>query len=974
MFDSGQTPRVFGLAPGVDFPRALLAGIQARLVDEPPETCARLHLIVNTTRMYRRLMRLFAEGPPQLLPRISLITELGGPQEWSHVPPPVPPLRRRLELVQLIGKLLEQQPDLAARASQFDLADSLATLIEEMHGEGVGAQVIRDLDVRDMSGHWARAQAFFAIADHFTTDGSGPDAQEYQRLVVESMIARWRDSPPDHPVILAGSTGSRGTTAMLMQAIARLPQGAVVLPGFDFNQPGSVWAHLGGPEGSEDHPQYRFCALMRALEITASDIPRWHDMPPPCPGRNRLISLSFRPAPVTDAWMKEGPDLGDLTRATDDITLIEAPAPRIEALSIALRLRQAAQDGQTAALITPDRMLTRQVSAALTRWNILADDSAGTPLQLSPPGRFLRHIAGLFGRKLTGETLLTLLKHPLCHDGDGRGEHLRHTRDLELLLRRYGPAFPDAASLKAHGDKANAPPEWTAWLTDCLCDQLVEGELPLGQWVTLLRQLAERLSAGSGASPGTLWDKKAGQGALSVITSLEQEAGHGGEMTARDFTDLLGALLAGEEVRDRDAPHADIMIWGTLEARVQGADLVILGGLNEGSWPEHAPPDPWLNRQMRLAAGLLLPERRIGLSAHDFQQAIGAPEIWLTRSKRSDDADTVASRWLNRLTGLLDGLPGNHGPEALTQMVYRGSKWLEWADSIDRAAPTNPAPRPSPRPPVAARPRKLSVTEIKRLIRDPYAIYAKHVLRLRPLDPLVPEPDTLLRGIAIHEIMEELIRESLNDPAVLSHSGFLALSRVKLAQHVPWPTARALWLARIERISRDFLDSEITRRASDEPIRFEAKGQCDLTGLGFTLTARADRIDRRTDGRLVLIDYKSGTPPTVPQQERFDKQLLLMAAMAEQGGFEGVKPEDVADALFIGLGSKYTEVAAPLDAQPPGIVWDNLCLLIAAYLQPGQGFTARRMLHKDTDRGDYDQLARFGEWDRSTTPRPEDLT
>ena len=272
MFDPAQPARVFALAPGVDFPRALLAGLEERLGTAPPEDWARVHLVVNTRRMTRRLRDLFDCGPPRLLPRLSLVTDIGDSHDLARLPAPVPPLRRRLELVQLIGRLLDQQPDLAARASQYDLADSLASLMEEMQGEGVSAQTIRDLDITDMSGHWARAQAFIAIADHFTGDGSGLDAQARQRLAVETLIARWQQTPPDHPVILAGSTGSRGTTLMLMKAVARLPQGAVVLPGYDLDQPEWVWSHLSGPAGSEDHPQFRFCTLMRELGLTPSDI------------------------------------------------------------------------------------------------------------------------------------------------------------------------------------------------------------------------------------------------------------------------------------------------------------------------------------------------------------------------------------------------------------------------------------------------------------------------------------------------------------------------------------------------------------------------------------------------------------------------------------------------------------------------------------------------------------------------------
>ncbi len=974
MFEPSAAPRVFAVPPGADFPKALVNGLRARADTHPPEALARVQLVVNTRRMARRVRDLFDQGPACLLPRLSLVTDLGDSVDLAQIPPAIPPLRLRLELTQLIAKLLEQQPDLAARSSLFDLSDSLAALIDEMQGEGVSPDAIRQLDVSDMSGHWARAQAFIGIADHFINSGPNAlDAQARQRQVVENLIDRWHVAPPQHPVILAGSTGSRGTTLMLMEAVARLPQGALILPGYDFDQPDHVWQELDDALTSEDHPQYRFRKLMTRLEIQPGQIEHWTNDPAPSPTRNRLVSLALRPAPITDAWMSEGPLLTDLNGATKDLTLVEAQSPRAEALAIALRLREAAETGQTAALITPDRMLTRQVSAALDRWNILPDDSAGLPLQLSPPGRFLRHVAGLFVRRLEGEALLTLLKHPLCHGGGDRGAHLLHTRDLELDLRRHGPPFPDSASLTAFAIRKEVPEDWLRWLTTHFCDQHITGELPLSQWVTRLRALAEAISIGSEGEAGPLWEKNAGQKALSVLTALENEAQHGGSMNAHDFTDLLGALLAGEEVRDRDAPHPRIMIWGTLEARVQGADLLILGGLNEGSWPEAAAPDPWLNRQMRDKAGLLLPERRIGLSAHDFQQAVGAPEVWLTRATRSDDAETVPSRWLNRMTNLLQGLPEQGGPEALLAMRARGQEYLRWSEQLEAAPRIEPAPRPSPRPPVSARPNRLSVTEIKRLIRDPYAIYAKHVLKLRPLNPLVQAPDALLRGIVIHEVLEHFIKDSVLDTALLTRENFLKRAETLLDQHVAWPTARKLWLARLERIADDFLTAETSRRGDGGPVAFEAKMKLVLSPLDFTVAGRADRIDNNSRGALRIVDYKTGAPPTESQQAKFDKQLLIEAAMAEQGAIEGVDPLPVAEAVFIGMGGTYKEVAAPLAKEPPDKVLAELKELISAYLEPEQGFTSRRMLHKDTDISDYDHLARFGEWDRTDETDPEVL-
>ena len=976
MFETSGSPRVFGVAPGVDFPRALIAGIEARMQSRAPEDFARVEVIVNTQRMARRIRTLFDQGPPRLLPRVRLLTSLGQSLA-TPLPPAVSPLRRRFELTQIIARLLEQQPDLAPRASLFDLADSLATLMDEMNGEGVSPDTIAGLDVSDQSGHWERAQQFFGIARHFlATVAEEPDAETRQRQVVEGLIAQWEANPPQHPVILAGSTGSRGTTMMLMQAIARLPQGALVLPGFDFETPAGVWATLGDALSAEDHPQYRFYKILRNLDLTPSDVTQWAEIPPPYPARNRLVSLALRPAPVTDQWLSEGPALTDLVQACADLTLIEAASMREEALAIAMRLRQAAEDGVTAALITPDRMLTRQVTAALDRWNILPDDSAGMPLQLSPPGRFLRHVAALAHQELTAESLLTLLKHPLCHSGADRNTHLRLTRELELFLRKQAVTYPTTERVAAFGETLKDAEAWVAWLVCQFCEQTRPGEVTLSDRVTAHIALAEQIARGSvdGEGSGGLWQEKAGREALRITEGLSENAPFAGAMTAGDYVELFGAVLSRGEVRDRDAPHPNILIWGTLEARVQGADVLILGGLNEGSWPEAPSPDPWLNRKMRHDAGLLLPERRIGLSAHDFQQAIGAKEVWLTRSIRSDEAETVPSRWINRLSNLLTGLRDQNGPEVLANMRARGSDWQRRVAQLEAVTPVDPAPRPAPRPPVSARPTQLSVTEIKRLIRDPYAIYARHVLRLRALDPLMKLPDALLRGIVIHEVLEHFVRDVEDNPALLTHTHLMTVAQRVLAENVPWKAARQLWASRLNRISGHFIAGETARRGKARPIGFETRARSEIPHLGFTLRGTADRIDRDERGNLLIYDYKTGTPPSVDEQMFFDKQLLLEAAMAERGGFHDIDPGEVVSAIYLGLGNAPRDVAAPLVEQPPDQVWAEFEQLIARYQDPEQGFTARRALRKDTDLGDYDQLARFGEWEVTDAPEPEDLT
>ena len=982
MFEPNSHPRLFGCPPGVDFPAAVLRGLEDRLKNSPPEAWAKVTLLVNTQRMARRLRDLFDTGPARILPKVRLVTELDGLLPGAPLAPSPSALRRRLELVSLIAGLMKSQADLAAETAAFDLADSLAGLFDEMQGEGVTPDDIAQIDVTDQSGHWARAQKFISIAQaYIDTIDSAPDPEARRRATVLKLATHWAIAPPRDPILIFGSTGSRGTTQLLMQAVAHLPQGAIILPGFDFHMPAEVWATMGDAMSGEDHPQYRFVNLTDRFGMAPTNVEPWTSDLPPSDARNQLISLALRPAPVTDAWRREGPKLSGLDTATADITLVEANTPRAEAITIAMRLRAAAETGQRAALITPDRMLTRQVTAALDRWNILPDDSAGEPLHLSPPGRFLRHTAALFERPLDAEALLTLLKHPLTRSGDNRNTHALYTQWLELRIRKIGLPYPDRNSLiscakhMAKDNPANVE-AWAIWVADLVCDQNSQMRLPLRDWVERHLALSESLASGPDPSrPGTLWEKSSGEAAYTAMEELRYEAQHGGVMSASDYIALVGQLLAQGEVREPRASHGGIMIWGTLEARVQGADLVILAGLNEGTWPETPAPDPWLNRQMRLRVGLLLPERRIGLSAHDFQQAVAAREVWLTRSIRSDDAETVPSRWVNRLSNLLSGLKTKGGPEAWDEMRKRGDHWLELARQLDMKPEVERAHRPAPCPPVAARPRQFTVTEIETLIRDPYAIYAKHCLRLLPLRPLVQTPDALLRGILSHDVMEAFVKETLADSAALTTQHLMNHAKRILDKDVPWPAARTLWLARFGRVADWIVQSELKRQNIATPFAFEevAQGILMLPSVATTLKGRADRIDVDDAGHAIVYDYKTGPPPTGKQQKHFNKQLLLEAAMIEEGAFHAVGPRAVRAATFIGIGSTPEEKNAPLEEEPPQQVIAQLVSLFASYLKEDQGYPSRRAMDLDTAERDYDQLARVGEWDSSDDPVREAL-
>ncbi|NNE88938.1 MAG: double-strand break repair protein AddB [Silicimonas sp.] len=964
MFEPIAGPRIFGVPPGADFPKALVNEILAVYKNRPPEDLARARILVNTRRMQRRLRSLFCKAGPLLLPKIALVTDFDQMLSGADLPAAVTPLRRKLEMTRLVAERIEFDQH-APRSAAVDLAESLAFLLDELHGEAVPPEKLSELKVEDESGYWERSLAFLRIVKTYVDQVSDErvDAEARRRAAVNMLIDRWQQSPPKDPVIVAGSTGSRGTTALLMKAVAKTENGAVVLPGFDFDLRQDVWNELMQARHLEDHPQYRFAAFLAKIGAARADVRQLGTAPDP--DRNTLISLSLRPAKVTDQWLSEGPGLGDLTRPTSGLALMEAAQPKEEAVAIAVALKEAIHDGKKVALITPDGTLGRRVSAALARWNIRADESSGVPLSLTPPGRFLRHVANLINGPIRLDVLLSLLKHPYCNSGsDNRGSHILHTNAFEIFCRERYVAEVDRDALEQFAERADKDRvNWATWLADLL-DEGHQAPAPkLNACLSHHIALAEAFAAGENGSPDLLWQREDGEDVIAQIESFRGEADFSAPVSFPEYARLIERALMAENSRPQQGVRPDVMIWGTLEARVQGADLVILGGLNEGTWPEQPAPDPWLSRTMRRDLGLLLPERQIGLSAHDYQQAVAAKEVILSRAKRNDEQETVPSRWLNRLVNLLKGLKENQGPEALQAMQDKGNRFILMAATLDPSELAMPAKRPAPSPPVNARPKTLSVTAVRTLVRDPYAIYAKEVLRLKPLSPLFPKADPRLKGIVFHAVMEKLFRPGARS---LTGEQIKTVTAALLERHVPWPHVRAHWMGHLSEICDQLIAFQADWAARGEILKVEAEGMYGVPGTRFNIKGTADRIDRARDGSLVIFDYKTGKIPTKKEIKIFDRQLSIEAVMAEAGVFKGVPPTPVSGLHHVGIGRTPSQQSIDLEKDTDLVtIPKELATLLLRYDSEEQGYISRRIMEKSKFGGDYDHLARFGEWDET---------
>ncbi|MEM6465029.1 MAG: double-strand break repair protein AddB, partial [Pseudomonadota bacterium] len=922
-------------------------------------------------RSAKALTRALQQGSAVLFPKLKTFDGLA---RDAGLMPPRSALARSLDLSALVARLLKADPSLGSAENAFDLAQSLGAVLDEMAAEGVSVERLRGLPPDALQAHWQKSLAFLDLV-HSVGAALGVDssAEVLQVKAVAELVENWQEVPPHTPILAAGSTASRRPTARLMAAIARLDQGAVILPGLDRNLPLDAIEHLIVPETPAlDHPQAMMVRFLDHLGLRPGDVPLWHEdsQEDERTHRHALLSLALRPAPVTESWLRDGPSLvPTLAKATAQVTLVEAPTQHAEATTLAWAIRAALQEDKSVALISADRGLTRRVQTALSTWSLVADDSAGRPLQLTPPGVYLRLVLTALAAPPSPAALAGLLKHPITATGseDQRKSHLMWLERFEHEVLRSGVPTLDCASLSKTWATSEEDHRRVAWLAQALAPLTPQMSLA-ERWQHHLRaaELMARGPEGDAGSEelnqaGALWDQAAGRKCEDVFRGLGADLGD----TVLDAPDLYNAILksvlGSAEVPDRASEaHPKLAILGPREARMESADLVILASLNEDSWPRQPQPDPWLSRGMRAALGLMVPERQMGLSAHDFQQGTGAPEVILSRSCRDASAPTVPSRWLMRLTNLMAGL-GPDGQTALADMRARGRSLSRMALAVQPHRPSPRAARPQPRPPAFARPKQLSVTRVETLIRDPYAIYASHVLGLRALDPLSRDADALLRGTAFHEVLERFITATKEDlpPAQEALVLWHKTVRETLAERVPWHAERVFWTSRLSRAGPAFLDGEADRRADGVPFKFEVTGQRSLAEGAFSLTAKADRIDQMPSGQIALYDYKSGDPPGPKALAESHIQILLEAGIALAGGFQDVPPAHTGRAEIIGLKADGKTRKVPLDLEGD---WPKVEALIARLLDPQEPMRARLRPHAVVD-DTYNQLARYGEWE-----------
>ncbi|HXO67465.1 MAG TPA: double-strand break repair protein AddB, partial [Bradyrhizobium sp.] len=888
--------RVFNVPASAPFLRTVIAAlIDGRLVDgftarANPERLAQATLYVPTRRAGRMAREIFLDvlgADAVILPRIVALGDIDedelefaqaaeefGGSDPLDLPPKLGDLERRLTLAKLVALWANQlRPDspvdapliVGGPASALALATDLARLMDDMVIRGVDWSALDGLVPEALDKYWQLSLEFLQIAKQMWPSHLAEiqkiEPVARRDLLIEAEAARLT-AHHDGPVIAAGSTGSMPATARFLKIIAGLPQGAVVLPGLDTDLDDEAWQLIGGATdahgrvsaAASNHPQFAMHALLDKFGLKRSD---FETLGAPAPhGRELLMSEAMRPSNATAQWHRrlEEPEVVEkISTGMQNLAVIEAANPEMEALAIAVAMREARELGKSAALVTPDRALARRVEAALGRWNLAYDDSGGDALTDTPAGIFARLAAEAVSGQLEPPTLLALLKHPLLRLGGAQDSFRGAVETLELaLLRGTRPEAGSGGLAKSFVRFRLELAEFRARKTSTLHGseprtRLKDEDLDKAQWLIACLQAA--LSPLESIDPSRPHDfSELAECHREVLMALSRDEndvavafeGHQGLALTAAFDDLSGApersglmvqlgdypevfqtAFADRIVRRPESAGTHLRIYGQLEARLTQSDRVILGGLVEGVWPPAPRNDPWLSRPMRHELGLDLPERRIGLSAHDFAQLLGADDVILSHAAKVGGAPSVASRFLHRL----EAVAGETRWEAAKAA---GGKYIHFASELDRPEKVEPIPQPMPKPPRTARPLRLSVTAIEDWLRDPYTIYAKHILKLQPLDPVDMPLSAADRGSAIHDALGDFTqayKTSLpDDPA----GTLRRIGEKHFAPLMDRPEARALWWPRFLRIASWFAGWEAERRLNVKTIDAEVEGKISI--------------------------------------------------------------------------------------------------------------------------------------------------
>lgn len=719
-------------------------------------------IFLPSRRAVRTVEKMIAEksGGVAILPTL---VALGEGVEDATDEVEAPDVISNTERVAVLARLLAADANVGNLVTALPIARDLVRMQDYLENEGVDASKIDWMELVDdrYATHFRDKAKILGILSNFMP--------MYAAGRITATAARNRDIrawggvlDKYKLVIVCASTASVPATADLMEKIAKLSHGRIILSGKIAGRVDDFELDT-NPYNSE----YKF---LTRIGVAPGDV----------------IPIDVGDSVIDFMNYAFGNDCAqsDVNTNLNNCHLVHVPGEAIEAEVVAEIACRCVEQKKSVLVITPDAAGNQRIATALDARGIVADFSGGVPGTMTRAGRAILNLLDAW-----------------IEAGDS---------SFDVIYQESGNNLFNAVAKMVSDNMSNFSPQF-----------IIDDVESVQVWAAI-KEMSDAL----------------------VVAGVVL-----GTADARAF---IADALAGVSVRGAINDRADVVVLGTIESRMQTADVVILTGLNDGMFPARGYENAWLPKNLAEKIGLPAADRKVSLQALDFMNlSCGNTVFWL-RSTQSGGVQTTESRFLSRVIarrGIFDT-----DVDILNAVLARDDVVRK---SLDYSVPTPPADWSD-----------VYVTELELLIHNPYAFYVRHILRLHVLDDYWVGPDARDFGNLVHEVVEHAT--DLRPDVLVQQMDARALEKLgreSILFH--------FWHKRFVEIA-----PVIANELSSVPRAYaEIGGAVNIAGRN--VRARADRI---WDGG--VLDIKTGAAPTKSQLEQGNMpQLPLEAYMLQSGGF-----------------------------------------------------------------------------------------
>jgi ATP-dependent helicase/nuclease subunit B len=869
-------PNIFNIPANYHFFESLFDWLQENFSDRLSE----VKIFLPNRRSCRQLTQIFIEKKLNaFLPKIKAISDLSY-EDFFDLPADSETKNIIDDLLQIkvisgidhLFFLTKEIEKLSVFGSEiefnqaFKISLILKDLFDEIERAEIDLKKLTEIDDSDLSSH---RQLTLDFLKNFQVQIKNSLLKEniffttsYQNFIVEKFTELLQKNGSKTPLVIAGSTGSMSFGKKLIKAISQQKNGYVVLHSLLADKKNF---------GAENHPQFFLNQLLGFLEIEKNSVKKIAKENFLLSSNNRLDLLSLLMLPSFESlkWQNVQAYLNEKTAIEDlekNFKLIETKNEIEEAKIIALILAESTTQKKKSAVITNNRKLADLLKLELQKTSLPFNDTRNLGVFNSKLINFLLLILELIESEFNSHSLLATLKNPLCYHSQNK----EIIADFEIKILRQERLKPGIDGIKEKL-KIVDQKELNNFFED-FCSKLIIHPKPveghderyfnkfdmaksLSSKIQDLIKITENLSKKSWQK---LLEEEPAQ--IELFEFFEElKSQNNLKISDNNFLASLKDLLTQISFFEKSDATSSIQILSTIEARLLNYDLVIIASLNEGEFPE-IETDNWLGKKIRKDLEIERSAKKTGQNAYDFCNYLSNQRIVLTRSEVRNGATLIASPFLLKFRTLCQKIGAN---------LNSGEEYFNFLKNSQSNESKLARQETNPKPKIEFRPKKLSITEISKLISDPYTIYAKKILELRELEKIDHESSYAEFGSFVHKALEDFIKNP-------HQNDFLEKSEEIFTKYFFSEEAKLTWLPKFKNIFVDFLrkNEEFSDYKNYVEIPVKIK-------IGENLiSGKIDRLISNETGLVQIFDYKTGEIPTKKSVTSGAEPQLTIAMLA----------------------------------------------------------------------------------------------